>query len=78
MSCVYVLHESVDWYGPLDRALTQADLPHREIFLSSGALDLTQPQVAEHLPRMGWRLGRRREFWDWLIAEWRKLGLLPS
>jgi len=43
MNCVYVLHESVDWYGPLDRALTKAGLPHGEIFLSSGALDLTQP-----------------------------------
>jgi D-alanine-D-alanine ligase-like ATP-grasp enzyme len=43
MGCVYVLHESVDWYGPLDRALTQAGVPHGEIFLSSGALDLTQP-----------------------------------
>ena len=43
MNRVYVLHESVDWYGPLDRALTQAGVPHGEIFLSSGALDLTQP-----------------------------------
>ena len=43
MGCVYVLHESVDWYGPLNRALTQASVPHGEIFLSSGALDLTEP-----------------------------------
>ena len=43
MSCVYILHESVDWYGPLDRALTKAGVPHGEILLSSGALDLTQP-----------------------------------
>lgn len=22
-------------------------------------------------------LGRRRDFWEWLLGEWRKLGLLP-
>jgi hypothetical protein len=43
MVCVYVLHESIDWYGPLDRALTQCGVPHREIFLSTGSVDLTQP-----------------------------------
>jgi hypothetical protein len=42
MSCVYVLHESVDWYRPLDFALTKVGVPHTEFFLSSGALDLTQ------------------------------------
>ncbi len=43
MVCVYILHESVDWYGPLDRALTQRGIPHREMFLSTGSVDLTQP-----------------------------------
>ena len=39
----YILHESVDWYRPLDRALTEARSAAPEIFLSSGALDLTRP-----------------------------------
>lgn len=43
MACVYVLHESADWYGPLDRALTRHSVPHQEIFLSTGALDLSRP-----------------------------------
>ncbi|MCI0431952.1 MAG: alpha-L-glutamate ligase [Rhodospirillales bacterium] len=43
MSCVYVLHESVDWYGPLDRALTDLGVPHQEMFLDTGSVDLSRP-----------------------------------
>ena len=32
--------------------------------------------VAEY-PRLRRNLGRRRPFWDFLIAEWRLLGLIP-
>ncbi|HXV25039.1 MAG TPA: alpha-L-glutamate ligase [Alphaproteobacteria bacterium] len=42
MVCVYVLHESVDWYGPLDQALTRRGIPHQEIFLGTGSVDLTR------------------------------------
>ncbi len=43
MPCVYVLHESVEWYGPLERALTDLRVPHRELFLDTGCIDLGQP-----------------------------------
>jgi hypothetical protein len=32
--------------------------------------------VAEILPAVERRLGRRRAFWTWLIRSWRRLGLL--
>jgi hypothetical protein len=35
-------------------------------------------EVAAALPRLGRRLGRRRGFWEFLIAGWRKLGLLEG
>lgn len=37
---VYVLHESPDWYRPLDAALEAAGVPHDEIFLDTGAVDV--------------------------------------
>jgi hypothetical protein len=40
MSQVYVLHESPDWYGPLDKALTEAGVPHQELFLDTGVIDV--------------------------------------
>ena len=43
MSSVTVLHESPDWYAPLDRALTELGVPHQEIFLDTGTLDVTRP-----------------------------------
>jgi hypothetical protein len=33
--------------------------------------------VAEALPRIERRLGKRRDFWHWLIHGWRADGLLP-
>jgi hypothetical protein len=33
--------------------------------------------VAAHLDRLAPRLGRRRAFWLWLFAGWKRLGLLP-
>ena len=36
----------------------------------------TPDHVAQHLGRLGPRLGRKRAFWEWLIASWRRLGLL--
>ena len=37
---------------------------------------VTPREVAEALPRVRHRLGRRREFWEWLVAGWREDGLL--
>ncbi len=43
---VYVLHESPDWYRPLDAALEAAGVPHEEIFLDTGVVEVcaTPPQ----------------------------------
>jgi hypothetical protein len=43
MSKVYVLHESPDWYGPLDAALSEAGVPHGELFLNTGVVDVGTP-----------------------------------
>ncbi len=37
---------------------------------------LTPDEVADLLPRVGRRLGRRRRFWTFLIEGWRSDGLL--
>lgn len=34
--------------------------------------------VADYLPRLGRRLGRRRAFWEFLIGGWRKDGILAA
>ena len=39
---------------------------------------LTPREVAELLPRLGRRLGRRRRFWTFLIEGWRSDGLLAT
>ena len=36
----------------------------------------TPEHVAVHFERVEARLGRKREFWRWLLAGWRRLGLL--
>jgi hypothetical protein len=41
MAQVYVLHESPDWYAPLDAALSEAGVPHAELFLDTGVVDVT-------------------------------------
>lgn len=38
---------------------------------------VTPAEVAEALPRLRRRVGRRFEFWRWLIDGWRSDGLLP-
>jgi hypothetical protein len=38
---------------------------------------VTPQQVAEALPRISPRLGRRRAFWEFLIEGWRRDGILP-
>jgi hypothetical protein len=37
---------------------------------------VTPPEVAAALPLLGRRLGRRRQFWEFLIDGWRDDGLL--
>lgn len=37
---------------------------------------VTPRAVADALPGLGRRLGRRRAFWEWLIEGWREDGLL--
>src|SRR5262245_47771567 len=37
---------------------------------------VTRYEVADALPRLGRRLGRRRKFWEFLINGWREDGLL--
>ena len=37
---------------------------------------VTPSEVAEALPRLGRRLGRRRPFWEYLIRGWRELGII--
>jgi hypothetical protein len=32
--------------------------------------------VAREWPQLSTRLGRRRRFWEWVLASWRALGLL--
>jgi hypothetical protein len=39
---------------------------------------VTPTEVAEALPRLQRRVGRRYEFWRWLIDGWRSDGLLPQ
>jgi hypothetical protein len=34
-------------------------------------------EIVAHYPRLRRNLGRRLAFWDFLIAEWRSLGLVP-
>lgn len=38
---------------------------------------ITPVEVAEVLPRLRRRVGRRYDFWRWLIDGWRVDGLLP-
>jgi hypothetical protein len=37
---------------------------------------ITPEMVAEALPRLGRRIGRRRRFWDFIINGWKEDGLL--
>lgn len=37
---------------------------------------VTPEEVAQSLPAVGRRLGRRRAFWEFLIEGWRELGIL--
>jgi hypothetical protein len=39
---------------------------------------VTPEVVASELPKLGRRLGRRRAFWEFLIAGWRREGLLAA
>ena len=39
---------------------------------------VTPAEVARELPRIAHRLGRRRAFWEFLIAGWRADGLLEA
>jgi len=39
---------------------------------------VTPREVADALPVLGRRLGRRRAFWQWLIEGWRADGLLDG
>ncbi len=39
---------------------------------------VTPQEVAEALPALTGRLGRRRGFWEFLIEGWREDGLLPG
>ena len=39
---------------------------------------VTPAQVAQALPKLGRRLGRRRPFWEFLIQGWRDDGLLHA
>ncbi|MCX4241192.1 hypothetical protein [Paraliomyxa miuraensis] len=39
---------------------------------------VTPGDVAEALPRLRRRVGRRFEFWRWLIDGWRSDGLIPE
>jgi hypothetical protein len=39
---------------------------------------VTAAEVAEALPNLGRRLGRRRGFWEFLIHGWREDGILRS
>jgi hypothetical protein len=39
---------------------------------------VTPREVAEALPKLGRRLGRRRRFWEFLIDGWREDGLLTA
>lgn len=39
---------------------------------------VTPTEVANALPRLRRRVGRRFEFWRWLIDGWRSDGLLPQ
>ncbi len=38
---------------------------------------VTPQEVADALPRVASRLGRRRAFWEFLIEGWRSDGILP-
>lgn len=37
---------------------------------------VTPAEVRDALPELAGRLGRRRDFWCWLIESWEELGLL--
>lgn len=52
-------------------ALLLREAPPRQVWSY-----LTLEQVAELLPQLGHRLGRRREFWVWFIQRWRAHGTL--
>ena len=39
---------------------------------------VTPQEVAARLPALAHRLGRRRGFWEFLIAGWRRLGILTE
>ena len=69
----------------LRMALREGDAASRERLLGKmlrEARDIdvwhfvTPEEVAEALPRLGRRLGRRRRFWEFLIEGWRDDGLL--
>ena len=66
------LADASDWER--DRLLGKMLREARDIdvwcFVSTAA-------VAAALPRIERRLGRRREFWRWLIDGWQRDGLLP-
>ena len=39
---------------------------------------VTPQEVAEALPKLGRRLGRRRPFWEFLIEGWQQDGILSA
>lgn len=73
---------------PVDRlkaALTDPDDPQHDPWLClllrearpDQVWQWTSPEhVADHLDRLAPRLGRKRDFWVWLFAGWRDLGLV--
>lgn len=48
----------------------------REARVDEVWLFVTPEDVRDALPAVSHRLGRRRDFWPWLIASWQELGLL--
>jgi hypothetical protein len=53
VTSVYVLHESPEWYAPLDAALEGFGVPHDQIFLDRDTIDLSEtPPLGVYFNRL--------------------------
>jgi hypothetical protein len=83
MSSVHILHEAPKWYAPLDAALTARGVPHNEIFLDGGKIDLmSAPPPGIYFNRLSASAHNRgrphavaytRALLDWLDAHGRRV-----
>lgn len=63
--------------GPADERVRWAARVLRDARFDDVWRFLTPEEVARRFPELAPRLGRRRDFWAWILDRWRADGLVP-